>query len=174
MELYLQSLFGLHVHSCTHQLKSCNPPSPRILAHIRGRSWSMVSQDRHLFVTPGYQRKDLKYAKKNPYLKNLKYLFFFLKVWWQYATLFVYFSYFLTYILSSNHIHTIHSPRPLHLLIACKLSGTDLPVVPSRESNSGLPSSKPTRYQLCNAAPQYLLKKFAVLCQQFRTVCFWQ
>ncbi len=29
-------------------------PSHRILAHIRGRSWSMVSQDRHLFVTPGY------------------------------------------------------------------------------------------------------------------------
>jgi hypothetical protein len=36
-----------------------------------------------------------------------------LKIWWQYATLFVYFSYFITYIQSSNHIHTIHSPNPL-------------------------------------------------------------
>jgi hypothetical protein len=38
---------------------------------------------------------------------------FFIKVWWQYATLFVSFSFFITYIQSSNHIHTIHSPRPL-------------------------------------------------------------
>jgi hypothetical protein len=28
-----------------------------------------------------------------------------------------------------------------------------LPVVPSRESNSGVPYSKPTRYQLGHAAP---------------------
>ncbi len=41
----------------------------------------------------------------------------------------------------------------LHFFIACLLSGGTLPVVPSRESNSGLPSSKPTRYQLCHAAP---------------------
>jgi hypothetical protein len=39
----------------------------------------------------------------------------FLKVWWQYATLFVYFSYFLTYIQSFNHIHTVNSPRPLSI-----------------------------------------------------------
>jgi hypothetical protein len=32
---------------------------------------------------------------------------FFLKVWWQDATLFVYFSYFYN-IHSFNHIHTIH------------------------------------------------------------------
>jgi hypothetical protein len=31
MELDLQSLFGLHVHSCTHRLR------PRIWVHIRGR-----------------------------------------------------------------------------------------------------------------------------------------
>ncbi len=37
MELDLQSLFELHVHSCTHWL---NPPPPRIWAHIRGRYWS--------------------------------------------------------------------------------------------------------------------------------------
>ncbi len=40
----------------------------------------------------------------------------------------------------------------LHFFIACTLSGDDLPVVPSRESNSGLPYSKPTRYQLSHAA----------------------
>jgi hypothetical protein len=32
----------------------------------------------------------------------------------------------------------------LHFFIACELSGKNLPVVPSRESNSGLPYSKPT------------------------------
>ncbi len=55
-------------------------------------------------------------------------------------------------IHSYNHINTIH-PSPfaeasLHLLIACKLSGKNLPVVLSRESNLGLPYSKPTCYQL--------------------------
>ncbi len=33
----------------------------------------------------------------------------------------------------------------LHILIACVLSGGNFPVVLSRESNSGLPYSKPTR-----------------------------
>ncbi len=33
---------------------------------------------------------------------------FFLKVWWQDATLFVYFSYIHAYIHSFNHIHTVH------------------------------------------------------------------
>ena len=64
---------------------------------------------------------------------------------------------FSLFFIFSN-IHTIIQSYPyntlaeasLHLLITCKLSGTDLPVVPSRESNSGLPSSKPTRYQLCH------------------------
>jgi hypothetical protein len=41
----------------------------------------------------------------------------------------------------------------LHLLIACKLSGKNLPVVASRESISGLPYSEPTRYRLSHAAP---------------------
>jgi hypothetical protein len=36
MELDLQSIFGLHVHSC---LRPRIPPS-RIWAHIRGRYWS--------------------------------------------------------------------------------------------------------------------------------------
>jgi hypothetical protein len=52
-----------------------------------------------------------------------------------------------------SHSYNTFAEASLHLLIASKLSGTDLPVVPSRESNSGLPSSKPTRYQLSQAAP---------------------
>ncbi len=45
MELVLQSLFGLHVHSCTHWLRSLNPPPPPTRALL-------VSKDgRHLFVT---------------------------------------------------------------------------------------------------------------------------
>jgi hypothetical protein len=42
MELDPQSLFGLHVHSCTHWLRppQPSPPSPRIWAHLRGRYWS--------------------------------------------------------------------------------------------------------------------------------------
>jgi hypothetical protein len=28
MDLYLQNLFGLHVHSCTHWLKPRNQPPP--------------------------------------------------------------------------------------------------------------------------------------------------
>ncbi len=80
-----------------------------------------------------------------------------LKVWWHDVTLFVYFSYFITYIHSITFIQYIY-PSPfaeasLHFFIACLLSGEYLPVVPSRESNSGLPYSKPTRYQLSNAAP---------------------
>jgi hypothetical protein len=53
-------------------------------------------------------------------------------------------------INSFIHIHTIHIyTQPF----AGKLSGKNLPVVPSRESNSGLPYSKPMRYQLIHAAP---------------------
>ncbi len=52
--------------------------------------------------------------------------------------------------------HILPSPFaevPLHHLIACQLSGKNLPVVASRESNSGLPYSKPTYYQLSYSAP---------------------
>ncbi len=47
MELDIQSLFGLHVYSCTHWLRPCNSPpsSPRIWAHIRGRNWSAKVDD---------------------------------------------------------------------------------------------------------------------------------
>jgi hypothetical protein len=48
-----------------------------------------------------------------------------------------------------NTFFHLHSPRPLSIssLHLCSV-GKNLPVVPSRESNSGLPYSKPTRYQL--------------------------
>jgi hypothetical protein len=57
-------------------------------------------------------------------------------------SLFVYFSYFTTYIHSVTFIQYIY-PSPftevsLHLLIACKLSRKNLPVVPSRESGQNL------------------------------------
>ncbi len=47
----LQSLFGLHVHSCTHWLRPRNPPpAPHLGLYTRAL---LVSQDRrHLFVTP--------------------------------------------------------------------------------------------------------------------------
>ena len=47
MELHLQSLFGLHVHSCTHWLRPRNspPPSPTIWAHLWGRYWSAKIDD---------------------------------------------------------------------------------------------------------------------------------
>ncbi len=50
MGLDLQSLFGLHVHSCTHWLRTLIPPPPHLGSHTKTL---LVSQDRrHLFVTP--------------------------------------------------------------------------------------------------------------------------
>jgi hypothetical protein len=43
IELDLQSLFGLHMHTRTHWLRPRNPP--RIWAHIRGRYWSASIDD---------------------------------------------------------------------------------------------------------------------------------
>ncbi len=61
----------------------------------------------------------------------------------------------------SRYIHTIIHPSfinirwgPSPYLHSCPLSGWNLPGVPSRDSNSGLPYSKPARYQLSHAAPQ--------------------
>ncbi len=66
--------------------------------------------------------------------------------------LFIFIFYNIHTVQSSNHIHQYIrrglSPSPHHLW----LRGKDLPVVPSRESYSGLPSSKPTCYQLSHAA----------------------
>jgi hypothetical protein len=78
--------------------------------------------------------------------------------------LFIFHILYIQYIHSFNHNSFIrlHSLKPLHFFIACMLSGEDLPVVPSRESNSGLPYSKPTRCQLSHAAPNnYVYPKFS-------------
>ncbi len=65
-----------------------------------------------------------------------------------------------TYIHSITFIQYIHpssfAGASLHLLIAWKLSGKTIPVVPSRELNPGLPYSKPICYQLRHAAPCFL------------------
>jgi hypothetical protein len=45
MELDLQSLFGLQVHSCSRWLRLRNPPPPSIWAHIQGRYWSAKIDD---------------------------------------------------------------------------------------------------------------------------------
>jgi hypothetical protein len=46
MELDIQSLFGLHVDSCTHWLRPRNPtPTLHIWVHIRGRYWSAKIDD---------------------------------------------------------------------------------------------------------------------------------
>jgi hypothetical protein len=56
--------------------------------------------------------------------------------------------------IQSQYIHpSPFAEASLHILIACVLSGENFPVVPSRESNPGLPYSKPTRCQLSHAAP---------------------
>ncbi len=48
MELDLQSLFGLHVHSCTHWLRPPQPPPSPIWAHVRVRYWSAKLDDNSL------------------------------------------------------------------------------------------------------------------------------
>ncbi len=98
-----------------------------------------------------------------------------LKVWWHNATLFCLFV-FITY---STDIHSITFiqftyPSPfagasLHLLIALKAQWESLPVVPSRESNSGLPYSKPTRYQLSRAAPYWAVPHHTEPCRTIIT-----
>jgi hypothetical protein len=73
------------------------------------------------------------------------------------VTLFVNLIFSSTYIQSITFILYIH-PSPFaevshHLLIAGRLSGKNLPGVPSRQSNSGLTYSKPTHHHLSYAAP---------------------
>jgi hypothetical protein len=70
---------------------------------------------------------------------------------------------FLIFIIFNNHSHSTiihsfilhHSPRPVFLYPHRFFAQQEknLHEVPSRESNSGLPYSKPTRYQLSHAAP---------------------
>ncbi len=52
MALNLQSLFGLHVHSCTHWLRPRNLTTTPIWAHILGRYWPAKIDDISFFVTP--------------------------------------------------------------------------------------------------------------------------
>ncbi len=76
MELDLQSLFGHHMSSCTHWLRSCNPPPPpppTIWAHVRGRYWSAKIDDISLWL-PGvqtYTRPATRYANPTCCIKSI-------------------------------------------------------------------------------------------------------
>jgi hypothetical protein len=68
--------------------------------------------------------------------------------------LFIMIFYNIHKFIRSQYIHpSPFAEASLHILIAYVLSGENFPVVPSRESNSGLPYCKPTRCQLSHAAP---------------------
>jgi hypothetical protein len=71
--------------------------------------------------------------------------------------------------IQSQYIHpSSFAEASLHFLIACVLSGENFPVVPSRESNSGLPYSKPTRCQLSHAAPCLIVDQIQKSSRNFR------
>jgi hypothetical protein len=96
-------------------------------------------------------------AKQKKLTKSILFFLFF-KVWWHDANFFVYFLYFKLHIHLLNHIHTIHFSVAIRQGLSPYLhrwsaQWENLPVVPSRESNSGLPNSMPALYQLSNAAP---------------------
>jgi hypothetical protein len=58
--------------------------------------------------------------------------------------------------IQSQYIHpSPFAEASLHILIAGVLSGENFPVGSSRESNSGLPYSKPTRCQLSRGRSRY-------------------
>jgi len=65
--------------------------------------------------------------------------------------LFLYFLFFCYNTYNHSRITIAKGPSPY--LHSCRLSGRNLPGVPSRDSNSGLPYSKPAHYQLSCAAP---------------------
>jgi hypothetical protein len=46
MELVLQNLFGLHMHSCTHWLRPRNTPPPPILRAFRLTYEGAIGQQR--------------------------------------------------------------------------------------------------------------------------------
>ncbi len=56
MELDLQSLYGLHVYSCTHLPRPSNSPSTRSWAHIRGHYWSAKIDDISLEASSQYMQ----------------------------------------------------------------------------------------------------------------------
>jgi hypothetical protein len=66
MELEIQSLFELHVHSCTHWLRPRNPP------HLGSYTRALlVSQDRrHLFVNCDYLLAIFLPPHTAPYISN--------------------------------------------------------------------------------------------------------
>ncbi len=73
--------------------------------------------------------------------------FFFFQVWWHAATLLIYF-YINRAVMQYLYILLAEYHSCLHPL------GRGPPLgVPSRDSNSGLPYSKPTRYNLSHTAP---------------------
>jgi hypothetical protein len=64
------------------------------------------------------------------------------------------FIFLLQYIHSYNHSLITFAEALLHIFIAAgSVHGRNLPGVPSQDSNSGLPYSKPAHYQLSCAAP---------------------
>jgi hypothetical protein len=76
----------------------------------------------------------------------------------------------LQYIQSFTH-NIRWGPSPY--LHSCRLSGRNLPGVPSRDSNSGLPYSKPPHYQLSCAAPYWAaLHPTELRCTDFCFVTF--
>ncbi len=73
-----------------------------------------------------YERASVNRSGQERFSERGEVFFTSLKVWWQDATLFVYFSYFITFIQSITFIQYIY-PSPvaeasLHFLIACLLS----------------------------------------------------
>jgi hypothetical protein len=62
MELDRQSLFGLHMHNCTHWLRARKPPQPPTPTRAR-----LLSYDRrHLFVTPMQSTHGTSIRKEEP------------------------------------------------------------------------------------------------------------
>jgi hypothetical protein len=81
MEIDLQSLFGLHVLSCTHCLRSRIPPSPRVWAHVRGRCWSPKIDDITFLCDPLVNITVATKTKKIAYLRReRKHINIFLRV----------------------------------------------------------------------------------------------
>jgi hypothetical protein len=80
----------------------------------------------------------------------------FVKVWWQLPLFLLILSFTVTYI--HNYICTIHSSISIHRGLPpfsslLSLGGKTSLGVQSRDLNSGLPYSRPARYQLSFAAP---------------------
>ncbi len=79
---------------------------------------------------------------------------YFLKVWWHYATLFVIYYFWQSF---TQYNHTFIHPSSFAVFLYphrfFAQQENNLHGLPSRESNSGLPYSKPTHYQRSHAAP---------------------